>query len=127
MSIVIALFWIFTWTAVGVIGTALYLLPTGIAFARKAPDPALVAVVNIAFGVTAIGWLVALVLALRTQPANTGSTSVTVINQPHPTTPPPAPPQHVVPPVRRPGPVGPGRHRRPQHTRRPRRCRNRLD
>jgi len=47
---------------------ALYLLPLLIGCACRAPDLAAVAVVNIAFGWTFAGWIVALAMAFRTAP-----------------------------------------------------------
>ena len=44
---------------------AAYLLPTLIAWSRHAPDLAVVAVINILLGWTAVGWIIALILALR--------------------------------------------------------------
>jgi hypothetical protein len=47
---------------------ALYLLPVLVGAARHVPDLAAVAVVNIFAGWTVAGWLIALVLALRSAP-----------------------------------------------------------
>lgn len=127
MSIIIGLFWLLTWTTAAIAGIGLYLLPTGIALARKAPEPALVAILNIVFGATVIGWFGALLLALRTRRDGPANTTVTVINQPTGQPPlPPAPPvpphrvpPHAVPPPARPtAPQPGGRHRRPVPRRR---------
>jgi hypothetical protein len=65
-----------TVTVIGamIIGSAgLYLLPLIIAAARRAPDLAAVALLDILLGWTFAGWVVALVLALRPdQPAAAG-------------------------------------------------------
>lgn len=47
------------------LSAAIYLLPVLIAGVRRAPDPGVVAVVNIFLGWTFIGWVIALALALR--------------------------------------------------------------
>ncbi|MET8516806.1 superinfection immunity protein [Streptomyces sp. NPDC005077] len=49
----------------GVIGAALYLLPSLIAFNRGTDNRWLVLVINLVFGGTLIGWALALYLALR--------------------------------------------------------------
>ncbi|MFG2625549.1 superinfection immunity protein [Streptomyces sp. NPDC048473] len=48
-----------------VIGTAFYLLPSLIAFNRSSGDRWLVLIINIVFGATLVGWVLALYLALR--------------------------------------------------------------
>lgn len=52
-------------SAVGVGSAVMYLLPLVIAIARRAPDLAVVAIVNIALGWTFVGWVAALALAVR--------------------------------------------------------------
>ena len=47
------------------VGVAVYMIPTLVAWSQKAPDFGIVAVVNVLLGWTFIGWVVALVLALR--------------------------------------------------------------
>ncbi|WP_326660009.1 superinfection immunity protein [Streptomyces sp. NBC_00385] len=47
------------------IGLAVYLLPSLIAFHRGTDNRWLVLVINVIFGATFLGWVVALVLALR--------------------------------------------------------------
>lgn len=49
----------------GVFGVALYLLPSLIAFNRGIENRYLVLAVNIIFGASLIGWLIALYLATR--------------------------------------------------------------
>lgn len=50
---------------------ALYCLPSFIAGIRHAPDPNMVAIINLLLGWTIIGWCVALALAFRDRkPAN---------------------------------------------------------
>ncbi|MGW6203129.1 superinfection immunity protein [Streptomyces sp. NPDC055089] len=49
----------------GLIGMAVYLLPSLIAFNRGTDNRWLVLVINVIFGATFLGWVVALVLALR--------------------------------------------------------------
>lgn len=51
--------------AVGVLFVAVYLLPSLIAFNRDAELRWVILVINIAFGASIIGWLVALYLATR--------------------------------------------------------------
>jgi hypothetical protein len=71
----------------------LYLLPVLIGWARRTPDIAVVVMVNLLLGWTLIGWVAALVLALR-PPRPSGSTvHVTQYNAP-----PAAPPSTVMPP-----------------------------
>lgn len=52
-------------SAVGVGSAAMYLLPLVIGLARRAPDLAVIAVINIGLGWTFAGWIAALALALR--------------------------------------------------------------
>jgi Superinfection immunity protein len=47
---------------------ALYLLPCLIGYARRAPDLAVIAVIDILLGWTFIGWVVALAMAFRSAP-----------------------------------------------------------
>lgn len=47
--------------------TAAYTAPATVALLRKAPDVAIVIVVNLLLGWTLVGWVVALCLALRTR------------------------------------------------------------
>ncbi|MFI8438457.1 superinfection immunity protein [Streptomyces sp. NPDC079020] len=49
----------------GVLGAAAYLLPSLIAFNRRTDNRWLVLVINVIFGATFLGWVLALVLALR--------------------------------------------------------------
>ncbi|MGI8417679.1 MAG: superinfection immunity protein [Nakamurella sp.] len=61
-----------------ILGIALYLLPSIIAFARHAPSPGSVLVVNLFFGWSVIGWVIALTMAVRSrQPQQT----INIINQ----------------------------------------------
>jgi hypothetical protein len=55
-------------TSLTCISLALYLLPCLIGYARRAPDLAVIAVINILLGWTFIGWVVALALAFRSAP-----------------------------------------------------------
>ncbi|MER6103376.1 superinfection immunity protein [Streptomyces sp. NPDC001832] len=48
-----------------VIGAALYLLPSLIAFNRSNKDRWLILVINVVFGATLVGWALALYLTLR--------------------------------------------------------------
>ncbi|AXE80183.1 superinfection immunity protein [Streptomyces atratus] len=48
-----------------VIAVALYLLPSLIAFNRSSGDRWLVLLINVVFGATFLGWVLALYLALR--------------------------------------------------------------
>lgn len=52
-------------TVLGLLSLALYLLPSLIAFNRGVENRYLVLVVNIFFGASVIGWLIALYLATR--------------------------------------------------------------
>ena len=70
-----------------------YLLPTVIGSARHAPDLWAVALINIALGWTVGGWIVALVMAMRSPPPP--AQPITIINQP------------AAPPVILPPPAGP--------------------
>lgn len=45
---------------------ALYLLPTFVAYHRKVPSAASIAVINVFLGWTLIGWVVSLAMAVRT-------------------------------------------------------------
>jgi len=56
---------------------ALYLLPVLIAWVRRAPDPGVVAVINLFLGWTFIGWVIALALALR--PARPAGPAVRIV------------------------------------------------
>ena len=47
------------------LGLTFYFLPTIIAIKRKSPHTAAVVILNIFFGVTLIGWIVALILASK--------------------------------------------------------------
>ncbi|MEE1740246.1 superinfection immunity protein [Streptomyces sp. BE147] len=49
----------------GVLGAAVYLLPSLIAFNRQTDNRWLVLVINVLFGATFLGWVLALFLALR--------------------------------------------------------------
>ncbi|MCX4970410.1 superinfection immunity protein [Streptomyces sp. NBC_00654] len=49
----------------GVLGAAVYLLPSLIAFNRRTENRWLVLVINVLFGATFLGWVLALFLALR--------------------------------------------------------------
>lgn len=49
----------------GVLGVALYLLPSLVAFNRGVHNRWLVLVINLVFGASLIGWLIALYLATR--------------------------------------------------------------
>ncbi|MFH8606385.1 superinfection immunity protein [Streptomyces sp. NPDC018029] len=51
--------------AIGVLFVAFFLLPSLIAFNRDAENRWLVLVINLAFGASVIGWLIALYLATR--------------------------------------------------------------
>jgi Superinfection immunity protein len=62
---------------------AIYLLPLIVGLARGAPDIGSVAVINVLFGWTLVGWVASLALALRSVPPST-----TVMYQ----LPPPPPP-----------------------------------
>lgn len=48
--------------------TAMYFLPAAIAVLRNVPDVGSVVVVNLFFGWTFVGWVVALALAVRSAP-----------------------------------------------------------
>lgn len=54
-----------------------YLLPVLIAWVRRAPDPGVVAVINLFLGWTFIGWVIALALALRS--ARTAAPPVRIV------------------------------------------------
>lgn len=92
-------------TALGVASTAVYLLPILLGIVRRAPDIAVIAVVNIFLGWTFAGWIAALALALRS--LNAPAPTVQVVQQlpysPWPMTPPrhpwQAPPLMLPPPV----------------------------
>ncbi|MEU5581326.1 superinfection immunity protein [Streptomyces huasconensis] len=51
--------------AVGVLFLAFYLLPSLIAYNRDAPHRFLVLLINLFFGASVLGWLIALYLATR--------------------------------------------------------------
>jgi hypothetical protein len=44
---------------------SIYLLPTGAAMLRRSPGAGWTAVVNVLFGLTIVGWIVALAMAFR--------------------------------------------------------------
>ncbi|WP_185994164.1 superinfection immunity protein [Streptomyces benahoarensis] len=50
---------------VAVLALVVFLLPTYVAFHRKADERWIVLVVNVLFGATFVGWVVALILATR--------------------------------------------------------------
>jgi hypothetical protein len=79
---------------IAVIGLALYLLPALVGWARRAPDLAALAVINVLLGWTLVGWVVALAMALRT--ASPPATVQVIQNLP-PGVPPPGS-QHGLPP-----------------------------
>lgn len=51
-----------------VLGGAVYLLPTIVAYTRKVPNTGSVFVINLFLGWTLIGWVVALAMAARSVP-----------------------------------------------------------
>ena len=53
-------------------GAAAYLAPSIVAFSRGAPDLAAVVLVNILLGWTGVGWVAAMMLALRDRPEHGG-------------------------------------------------------
>jgi riboflavin transporter FmnP len=59
-----------------VIGTALYVLPTLLAFKRDSTRKWKVAVINVLLGWTVIGWVVALVLTYAYEPPPPGEADV---------------------------------------------------
>jgi hypothetical protein len=71
------------------VSIVLYVLPTVIGWHRGVPDLGVVAVVNLLLGWTLAGWLVALVMALRT--ASTGAPAVQIVQNMPPAAPPPPP------------------------------------
>jgi hypothetical protein len=77
---------------------AIYLVPVLIGWARSVPDIGSVAVINILLGWTAVGWVAALAMALRT--VNPAPPLVQVVQNS-----PSVPPQHPLPPP--PGWMGP--------------------
>lgn len=52
----------------GVVILALYIVPSVIAFRRRHPRRLLILTINLVFGSTLIGWVVALYLATRSAP-----------------------------------------------------------
>ncbi|HEX5293934.1 MAG TPA: superinfection immunity protein [Streptosporangiaceae bacterium] len=68
------------WLCGGLAAAGLYLLPVLIAWTRQLPGLRMVAVLGVALGWTAIGWLLALLLALR--PARAARSSRTAGQQP---------------------------------------------
>lgn len=92
-------FWLITTSLAAVAGLAVYAAPTIVAFVRRAPDTALIAVINIVFGWTAIAWVIALVLAFRSHEGR--AAQVTVIQNAAAAAPPTAPP--AAPPAGPPG------------------------
>jgi hypothetical protein len=67
--------------ALGILIAALYMLPTILAKRRRVRGFAQVVIVNVAFGWTGVGWIVALIMAYR---------------EPLPVIPPPGPAQSVI-------------------------------
>jgi hypothetical protein len=91
---------------------ALYLLPCLIGYARRAPDLAVIAVIDILLGWTFIGWVVALAMAFRSAPPGPPPPPAAGAGRAHqfgpPASRPGSPPPLTIPPRRPAGQDDPG-------------------